>query len=479
MLSIHCAKDSAPPTGVPGGGGGLASVTVTPVSDTISVSGTRQFTAVGKDAQGNTISFTPTWSVSTGNGSITSAGLFTAATGPGTVTIKATSGSVSGTATVTVTLGPLATIVVRPGNQTIAPAGTLQFSAEAQDAVGNTVTVTPVWSIASGGGTITSSGLFTAGSSPGASVVRATSGSISGSATVTVVSSSGMGAWTERAPMPTPRAYFATGVINGLLYVVGGANGTRPNGTGGNNEAYDPTSNTWSTKASMPTPRVTGGGVVNNILYVVGGNPGDGTGSTAVLEAYDPATDTWTTKAPMPTARSDFVTGVVNGILYVVGGYANNQYLVTVEAYDPVTNTWTTKAPLPAPRFGGAAVVNGILYVVSGLDAQNNVGTVDAYDPATNTWTSRAAAAMLTPRGRICVGAFNGLVYALGGDDGRSNGGSRTVEAYDPATNRWTAKADMHHGRESCGAESVAGRLFVVGGTVQGHFIEVTEAFQP
>jgi len=169
--------------------GALATIDVAPDRVSVAVAGTQQFVAVGKDAQGNMVAITPTWSVSSGSvGTITNSGLFTAGAAPGTSTVKATSGSVSGTATVTVTGAPvptIATIAVSPDNQTIATTGTLQFSAVAKDAAGNTVPFTPTWSV-SGGGTIDGAGLFTAGASAGTSTIRATQGGVAGSATVVV-----------------------------------------------------------------------------------------------------------------------------------------------------------------------------------------------------------------------------------------------------------------------------------------------------
>jgi len=170
--------------------GSVVTITVAPSPDTARVSGTQQFTAVGRDAGGNAVPITPTWSVVAAGGTITSAGLFTAGALPGTFvnTVKATSGGISGLATVTVLAGSLATVGVAPSPDTIRASGTQQFTAVGRDAAGNVVPITPAWSVAAGGGTISSSGMFTAGAAPGtyANTVRATSGGMSGSATVTV-----------------------------------------------------------------------------------------------------------------------------------------------------------------------------------------------------------------------------------------------------------------------------------------------------
>jgi outer membrane protein OmpA-like peptidoglycan-associated protein len=83
----------------------LASITVTPPGpDTIPASSTRQFLAEGKDSAGYVVSFSPTWAVVAGGGSIDNAGLFTAGTVPGVYinTILASSGAIAGFATVTV-----------------------------------------------------------------------------------------------------------------------------------------------------------------------------------------------------------------------------------------------------------------------------------------------------------------------------------------------------------------------------------------
>jgi subtilisin family serine protease len=81
----------------------------------------------------------------------------------------------------------LTTITVSPATASVQTSGTQQFTATGLDQSGQPLSPQPTftWSV-SGGGTISTSGLFTAGSTTGPFTVTATSGSVSGTASVTV-----------------------------------------------------------------------------------------------------------------------------------------------------------------------------------------------------------------------------------------------------------------------------------------------------
>jgi hypothetical protein len=196
--------------------GPLATITVTPNPGTTPINGTIQYTAVGRDVNNNIIPITPVWSVTAGGGTINVAtGLFTAGGTPGTFTntVRATSGTIFGTATAIVTPGPVVTITVTPNPATLQINTTQQFTAVGRDAAGNVVAITPVWSVTNGGGTINSStGLFTAGGVAGTfpSTVRATSGTVFGTATVNVTT-------TPPPPPPAPIVDLATAAPFGIL----------------------------------------------------------------------------------------------------------------------------------------------------------------------------------------------------------------------------------------------------------------------
>jgi hypothetical protein len=186
-FAISC-KDSNDP-------GVLSTLVVAPNPATVAAGATVQFTATGTDFTGASVVPNPgaiVWSVAAGGGTINSTtGLFTASTTPGTYTntVVATCRGISATATVIITAGPLATITVTP-SPTLVIGAQQQFTAVGKDGFGNVVAITPVWTTTNPPGTIVSTtGLFTAGNTLGvfASSVTATSGAISGKATVTVI----------------------------------------------------------------------------------------------------------------------------------------------------------------------------------------------------------------------------------------------------------------------------------------------------
>ena len=97
----------------------------------------------------------------------------------------------------------------------------------------------------------------------------------------------------------------------------------------------------------MPTARAgLAVGVVDGVLYAVGGFRADG-GVLNTVEAYDRRTNTWTTKAPMPTARWGLAVGVVNDVLYAVGGI--NTRSSSPPSYGGLA---TVEATIPRPTLG-------------------------------------------------------------------------------------------------------------------------------
>lgn len=78
-----------------------------------------------------------------------------------------------------------ATVTISPTTATIPVGGTQQFTAVVKNSKGNVLNVTPIWSV-TGGGTITSTGLFTAGATPGTSTISVSCSGVTVTAVVTV-----------------------------------------------------------------------------------------------------------------------------------------------------------------------------------------------------------------------------------------------------------------------------------------------------
>ncbi len=195
--------------------------------------------------------------------------------------------------------------------------------------------------------------------------------------------------WKALAAMPTRRGSPVAAAVGDKIYVIGGAttppgskeaavHPARPHISVGAVEEYDPVTNTWRQRSSMPTPRNHAtAGVVNGKIYVIGGRVGGafitaGSSNVDVVEEYDPASDAWgSARARMPSARSAMASGVYGGRIYVSGGEGQNAQMMytfrALEAYDPENNRWAVLPSMPVSRHGLAgAVVGNRLHMVSG-----------------------------------------------------------------------------------------------------------------
>ena len=142
--------------------------------------------------------------------------------------------------------------------------------------------------------------------------------------------------------LPSPSfTYKAGGVIGGKFYVAGTSRDPYTGQATLRTEVYDPATNRWSRRAPPPVavdPGSAASAVLKGQLYLIGGrvaHPPDGPIDTIrTVTAYDPTTNTWTTKAPLPSTRLGFAATKVflNGQprIEVVGGYRpgnNLQYV--------------------------------------------------------------------------------------------------------------------------------------------------------
>jgi len=267
--------------------------------------------------------------------------------------------------------------------------------------------------------------------------------------------------WDTMADMPTARSGLGVAVVDGKIYAIGGyLDQISFSGHLGTNEMYDPATDTWATKESMPTARNRFGiAVVQNKIYVIGGETDEG--YTGVNEVYDPLTDTWETRTPMPTVRADLSANVVDDKIYLIAGSGGWPFHTVNEVYDPVTDSWTTKTSIPTAVCGYAsAVVDNQIYVIGSIGwGEPSSGINQIYNPETDTWalgssmptwfTERAVAAATT-------GMFAPKrIHVLWDDE---------HHVYDPENDSWSTATSMPTPRSSLGFAVVDDILYAIGG---------------
>ncbi len=273
--------------------------------------------------------------------------------------------------------------------------------------------------------------------------------------------------WVERTPMPTASEYAGAVTIKGEIYVI------LPNST----YFYNPSTDTWASKSSMPTVQY-GFAIATyqNMIYVFGGcsgfNPTSGypINCTQASEMFNPETDSWEKRAPMPTARAEFQANVVNGKIYLFGGTLPNGDISNAsEVYDPYSNSWSVAAPIPYPvGLYASAVLNNKIYVEGGGQSGPKISDLNQiYDPETNVWTLGAPlpVPLVWAGAASTTGVFApSRLYVLGGTSDGING-VNTNRIYDPQSNNWTIGALMPTTRGALSVAVVNDIVYALGGT--------------
>ncbi len=283
--------------------------------------------------------------------------------------------------------------------------------------------------------------------------------------------------WAIKAPMPSARAGFGLATVNGKIYAMGGWNKNQTNFVTVNEE-YDPATNTWAEKAPMLTARVSFAvAVYENKIYTFGGQVLDAAGKRIVInitEVYDPATDTWARKASLPKPAEDFGASVVEGKIYVIG--------TQTDVYDPTIDSWITKTPIPhAIAHSAYAVLDDKIYVIAGNFHGNNASFYQAinlnqiYDPKTDQWSSgahipnavatAAAAATSGANAPKAIYVVGGLVVSVNASGSYVYNRQNLVQVYFPENNSWSLGASMPTARYSLSAVGVDDTVYAIGGS--------------
>ncbi len=210
---------------------------------------------------------------------------------------------------------------------------------------------------------------------------------------------------------------------------------------------YDPGTNAWSQKADYaggPSYH-SAGFTIGNYAYVGTGriSPTSNTLTTAFYR-YDPASNTWITRASLPgTARRGAVAFALNGYGYLGTGETNTGDTATFYQYNPATDSWVAIATFPGGARNSAVAfsIGGYGYVGTG----NAVGSQKdfwQYNPALNQWVQKADVGT-TNRQEATGFSLNGKGYIGTGADFSSGNNFGDMWEYNVTTNTWTQIADF------------------------------------
>ena len=238
--------------------------------------------------------------------------------------------------------------------------------------------------------------------------------------------------WTTLPSLSTARHGTAGAILNGKLYIIGG----ELIGDLDSVEIYDTTANSWSAGTSLPFAYRHGKAIsLNGKILIFGGYVGNTSSSISDVREYDPSTDTWSSKASMNTARYGHKIALHDNKVWVMGGRSpTTDYLDSVEIYDPAADSWSAGPSLISPRLWPVVwTTNGSLYVAGGKsDSSTYPDTIETYDPSSNSWKVVGSLPSSSYAGDATV--IGDKVYLVPGHDGSSHSNKLFVADLSPVS---------------------------------------------
>lgn len=276
--------------------------------------------------------------------------------------------------------------------------------------------------------------------------------------------------WIEKTNMPVERSFISPNacIVDGKIYVIGGVGSE---GILNTTEEYDPTTDSWTSKAPLSAPRFSHiAEQVDGKIYVMGGAHTTEAIAASDMEVYDVSTDTWSSLGDMPAASLGLGSCVVDGKIYVLGGKEvepGGPTIDRVARYDPVTNTWMNLEFMPTPKaYFSTVEVNGKIYAIGGVSPGTKgspTDTINVYDIVSDTWSE--VLHLNVPRWGTRSCSVDELIVCVGGYLGPTDPGQKTVEIINTSTGVITESTSMLYARAEGSICQLNGKIYVFGGT--------------
>lgn len=167
----------------------------------------------------------------------------------------------------------------------------------------------------------------------------------------------GIDEWDTIAALPaSPRQYCASFTVNDQGYLFGGLD---VNGPLNELWRYDPLSDTWDQRASLPAPgRYAAAAMMNEVHAFISTGMLAGGIPTNETWRYDPSADAWIMVAPAPGPARHRAAAM--GLVLIGGADTAFNALADVHYYEPATDTWSAGPTMPGARFSADAA-DGVL----------------------------------------------------------------------------------------------------------------------
>ncbi|CAI9773281.1 unnamed protein product [Fraxinus pennsylvanica] len=176
---------------------------------------------------------------------------------------------------------------------------------------------------------------------------------------------------------------------------------------------YEVQTNRWTVMKKMSTARsFFASGVIDGMIYVAGGNSSD-LFELNSAEVLDPNKGMWRHVANMGTNMASYDTAVLNGKLLVTEGWFWPFYVVPRgQVYDPITDHWENMAiGLREGWTGSSVVIWGHLFVVS----EHERTKLKVYDMETDSWDAVDGPPLPEQICKpFCVNSWDGMICVVG-----------------------------------------------------------------
>jgi N-acetylneuraminic acid mutarotase len=218
------------------------------------------------------------------------------------------------------------------------------------------------------------------------------------------------------------------------------------------------------------------GATLGDDVYVIGGFLPPRRTTAAVERLH---LKRWSRVRSLPVPLNHAAAVGYRGHVYVLGGYAGRTGLThpvkTLYRYEPRRNRWTRLPDMPTARAALAlGAIDGRLYAVGGNDGSGQTAALEIYDIAERRWSRGPS--FSAAREHLGGAVRRGRFYAVAGRNGPS-GNLAIVEGYNPATRRWSRLPDMPKARGGNGAAVIGGRLVAIGGEEGGGTIAEVDLY--